>query len=83
MTDEEKKILITLLNKSIASAERMKFDYLGKAKSFAEAMHLNQVRNNADDELNELLQIDKNFLKEKIEKRLKLLHSALSKIKHL
>ena len=83
MTDEEKTLLIDLLEKSITSTKKLKFDYLGHATSFGEAMYLKHIRAHVDDELNDLLKIDKKYLKEKIDKRMKLLETIIFKVKSL
>ena len=83
MTNEEKKILIHLLKKSIKVTEHLKFKYLGHATSFGEAMYLSHIKSITDDDLNDLLKIDKSYLQEKINEKLEQLNNIISKVQNL
>lgn len=83
MTNEEKVLLIELIEKSIKTIKRLKFKYKGKASSFGEAMCLNHLEAQIDHELNEFLSIDKKSLLSKFEHKINLLNGILFKIKSL
>ena len=82
MTDEEKKILIKSVNSSIATIEKLKFKYIGHARSFAEAMYLKHTRSLIDEDLNDFLEIDKSYLTKKFNNEIDqsyLVHSKIPK----
>ena len=83
MTNEEKKILIHLLKKSIKTTEHLKFKYLGHATSFGEAMYLSHIKSITDDDLNDLLEIDKNYLQDKINEKIDRLNNIISQVQSL
>ena len=83
MTNEEKKILIKSVNSSIATIEKLKFKYIGHAKSFAEAMYLKHTRSLIDEDLNEFLEIDKSYLTKKFNNQINQLENLIKKIQKL
>ena len=83
MTNEEKIILIDLLKKTIKTTESLRFKYLGHATSFGEAMYLSHIKAITDDDLNDLLKIDKSYLQEKINEKIDQLNHIISQVQNL
>ena len=83
MTNDEKEILIKLINKSLKSVNRLKFKYVGHARNFAEAMYLKHVSDNIDADLHDLFDIDKELLTARIDKKINHLKNIMKKIENL
>ena len=81
MTNEEKKILKSLITKSISSLNKLKLTYGGSPTSFSTAMYAQQLRDSIDHDLHDFLEIKVEVILDRVNKKISHLKSIEEKLK--